>query len=772
LRNEGFTSASLQYLIDEQQSAIELQRIQSYVAWPLHCRTAALQDRLQDDFLKFADILELPAPDDFVGPKREYLDSNPIPNRYYWFRSLTAMRRKMNSEIHARVVLGGKLHGFIGRYPGVVEEVLFAVTTRTPLYICGGFGGAAWALAQLFQGKTVPGLELSSQYADEQYAASASYYETAISSKLRDELCRATPYDRFVGYSVDWGLLCEVFREVGVGGLNNGLSGRENEILFETPSLDEIRALVLSGLARLFGASREHVSTCGEMETSPDLAFTRAIRGAGLPRSPLIELQGVALFPADELLSLEGELFAVLGNGYLDVRRSVLPQCAPAILEQFGSISNARSLLSLDLAALNWIPARGGTSVIADFLAEAYMAHPAIAEREAVRKHLSLTLGTSAVAEAQTGGGASSLRRRALDYEQLNGPQSKILRLTILSAFVDATSVDMFLDSELKKPALAVFAGGANTEQQIFNMIRVARAEGWTGDLIAALQSNRPQNPLVRNLPDALRLATMDAPPARSKSGLTLEKIVSNGGFADLRFWAEKMVAIGQALCRIEFPTALGTGYGTGFLVSSDSVLTNYHVVENHIKGKLDPATISCRFDYARDAKGLDEGRLVGLAAGSSWIIAQSPYDPADVSGVGSAAADHLDFALLRLSEAAADHDVGGGARRGTVAVGQLPPVPTEKAPIFIVQHPKGTPMALSIGIVQGVSENGARIRYDADTLNGSSGSCVFDQRLDLVALHHSGDPCAALRAQYNEGIPMRGIVAMLETKGVSPFCR
>jgi Trypsin-like peptidase domain len=207
-------------------------------------------------------------------------------------------------------------------------------------------------------------------------------------------------------------------------------------------------------------------------------------------------------------------------------------------------------------------------------------------------------------------------------------------------------------------------------------------------------------------------------------------------------------------------------------LVSCDSVLTNYHVVENHIRGELDPATISCRFDYARDTKGLDEGRLVGLAAGSSWIIAQSPYDPADVSGVGSATTEHLDFALLRLSEAAADHDVGGGTRRGTVAVGRQPPVPADKAPIFIVQHPKGRPMALSIGIVQGRSENGSRIRYDADTLNGSSGSCVLDQRLDLVAIHHSGDPSASLRAQYTEGIPITGIVAMLEAKGVLPFWR
>jgi hypothetical protein len=357
-----------------------------------------------------------------------------------------------------------------------------------------------------------------------------------------------------------------------------------------------------------------------------------------------------------------------------------------------------------------------------------------------------------------------------VDFEQLSGPQAKILRQTILSAFVDTTSLDMLLGSELSKPPVDTFAGGANLEQKVFNMIRSAQAEGWTGDLIAALQANRPRNTLVRNLPDALRLAATGAPPRPPAGGMTLEKIVSGGGFADLRIWAEKMTTIGQALCRIEFPTPKGTGYGTGFLVSEDCVLTNFHVVEDHVAGKLDPAAIACRFDYARDAKGLDEGRLVALAAGPAWIVAHSPYDAADVSGVGMAAPDHLDFALLRLGEAAGTQEVGGGARRGTIPVRRQPSVPKEKAPIFIVQHPKGTPMALSIGIIQGVSENGARLRYDADTLNGSSGSGVFDQRLDLAALHHAGDPTSKMRAQYNEGIPMGAIVAMLEAKGVAPF--
>jgi hypothetical protein len=62
----------------------------------------------------------------------------------------------------------------------------------------------------------------------------------------------------------------------------------------------------------------------------------------------------------------------------------------------------------------------------------------------------------------------------------------------ILRAFVDETSVDIFLASELNKPPLAVFAGGTNLEQKLYNMIRAAEAEGWTRDLISALQAKRP----------------------------------------------------------------------------------------------------------------------------------------------------------------------------------------------------------------------------------------------------------------------------------------
>jgi Trypsin-like peptidase domain len=67
--------------------------------------------------------------------------------------------------------------------------------------------------------------------------------------------------------------------------------------------------------------------------------------------------------------------------------------------------------------------------------------------------------------------------------------------------------------------------------------------------------------------------------------------------------------------------------------------------------------------------------------------------------------------------------------------------------PLFIVQHPKGAPLklALDTNAVIGLNGNGTRVRYRTNTDKGSSGSPVFDQNWNLVALHHSGDPSSLL---------------------------
>ena len=58
-------------------------------------------------------------------------------------------RRHMNDQCVVRIVIGGKCSGFSGHLPGVLEETLMALHSRKPVYVVGGFGGAAAAVGEL-----------------------------------------------------------------------------------------------------------------------------------------------------------------------------------------------------------------------------------------------------------------------------------------------------------------------------------------------------------------------------------------------------------------------------------------------------------------------------------------------------------------------------------------------------------------------------------------------------------------------------------------------
>jgi len=82
--------------------------------------------------------------------------------------TLSAMRRLTTEEIRitipdmpiveiippgaARVILGGKIDNYCGFLPGIFEEALLTLENGRPLYVLGGFGGAAEALARAMLG--------------------------------------------------------------------------------------------------------------------------------------------------------------------------------------------------------------------------------------------------------------------------------------------------------------------------------------------------------------------------------------------------------------------------------------------------------------------------------------------------------------------------------------------------------------------------------------------------------------------------------------------
>lgn len=351
------------------------------------------------------------------------------------------------------------------------------------------------------------------------------------------------------------------------------------------------------------------------------------------------------------------------------------------------------------------------------------------------------------------------------DWGELSGPEKKIVRDAILAGFTQQ-SLDMALVEANKSP-LHVLVAPSAFDFEIFQLIQKTQAEGWTAELIALLYE-RSKHPRMQAL---YTLAAFKTPGEQQTVANAFQKAVRPGEpLPDMGLWGVRYDAIQRQVCRIEIPSlnpALSpdpVGIGTGFLVAADLVLTNHHVVVASMEGPHDaflaPEAINCRFDFANDTTGRVAGTAVALAA--AWLVAWAPrsaFDPGDNGG--SPAAGDLDFALIRLASPVGNQPAPGVAKRGWVKSSK-PPVVKPKDILFIAQHPMGDPIKLGIGATLGVNAGATRVTYDANTERGSSGSPVFNAALDLVALHHSGDPNFKV-AEYNQGIIIEKLIHHLD---------
>jgi len=169
-----------------------------------------------------------------VDPATKVPPTTP-ENRLAWARSLTAMRERMNAEIHARLLLGGQARG-LGKYPGLAEEALLALRAGKPVYLMSAFGGCAEAVIEALRGNKPAALTLDYQVADSVSGAAIELYNSQLPPG---------------GEPIDYKALTAEFEKFGIAGLNNGLRAAENERLLTTMNLPEMIALVLRGLSRL-----------------------------------------------------------------------------------------------------------------------------------------------------------------------------------------------------------------------------------------------------------------------------------------------------------------------------------------------------------------------------------------------------------------------------------------------------------------------------------------------------------------------------------------
>jgi endonuclease G, mitochondrial len=234
-----------------------------------------------------------------------------------------------------------------------------------------------------------------------------------------------------------------------------------------------------------------------------------------------------------------------------------------------------------------------------------------------------------------------------------------------------------------------------------------------------------------------------------------LERIIGESDLNSINF-LDRGRRAADAVCRIKLPVEGGEAYGTGFLVGPRLLITNNHVLAS----PAEAAQAEAEFGYEHDIDGVLK-RAVAFN-----------LDPAQIFFTST----ELDVTLVAVTPMS-EHGVP------LDRYGWLPLIPmTGKAVdgewVSIIQHPNGDPKQIAIHASQITRVDPAQVPYDitnfvhysTDTEPGSSGSPVFNDQWQVVALHHKAvaDPGTDPDNPEwlaNEGVRISMIYSHLEQK-------
>ncbi len=252
-----------------------------------------------------------------------------------------------------------------------------------------------------------------------------------------------------------------------------------------------------------------------------------------------------------------------------------------------------------------------------------------------------------------------------------------------------------------------------------------------------------------------------------------LERINGEANFQDIRI-IQRIAELSKAVGRITTNSRLGnTGYGTGFLITPNLILTNNHVLSNPEVAR----NSTIQFNYELDQRG-NPGKSESFNLLPEEFFVTSSYKK-DSDNPHSG----LDFTVVAVEQISNDGTpiTDFPVARLDKKLGKI----IDGENCVIVQHPKGDYKKIVMKDIRMLVLKDDFLIYESDTLPGSSGSMVLGLGTgEVVALHHSGVPRKNRHGQWlrkdgsvvqpgdpdnvidwmgNEGIRISSILNMIE---------
>ncbi|MEA5604809.1 serine protease [Nostoc sp. UHCC 0252] len=230
----------------------------------------------------------------------------------------------------------------------------------------------------------------------------------------------------------------------------------------------------------------------------------------------------------------------------------------------------------------------------------------------------------------------------------------------------------------------------------------------------------------------------------------------------------ERGLAASRAVAKVIVPCVLNgvpsldKGNGSGWLITPDLLLTNYHVIQARNKNELPANTADFKAQALKATVWFNY---------TDWNVDYSEYKCIELVHFSV----EFDYALLRLSPSSSSSCNQLLSSWGYLSVIQSKPELLKGSRLNIIQHPQGGPQRIAIRSnfyvdYINTTTSPERIRYLTDTEPGSSGSPVFNDEWQVVALHHSAIkvPEANYKGEVvkynNQGILINAILDNLPT--------